>query len=111
MKLLICQAGGFAHNTKGKCNARTIEVRNTSDQTFCNTYVHEDKYLDDQYPKSLLNNLFNVEFGEDSYASPKILCNVTECAYNKSFKCKASGVEIDNPHAGDVCNCMTYRQK
>lgn len=111
MKSLVCQAGGCAHNVKGKCNARTIEVRNNADQTFCNTYVHEDKYLDDQYSKSMLNSIFNVEFGEDAFASPKILCNVAECAYNKSFKCKAAGVEIDNPQVGDVCNCMTFRQK
>jgi len=110
MRQLVCRAGSCAHNTNGHCNARTIEMRNNTGETFCNTYVHEDKYLDDKYAKSPLN-AFKVEFGEEGFASPKIVCAVSQCAYNKSFKCKANDVEVDEVHSGDVCNCLRFRQK
>lgn len=111
MKSLVCQAGDCAHNIKGQCNANTIQVTNNTEETFCNTYVQEDKYLDKSYAKTDLNSMFQVEFGEEAFASPKITCNVAQCAYNKSFKCKANGVEINNPDGNEMCNCLTFRQK
>lgn len=109
MRSLDCQAGNCGHNCDGKCTANTIEISNNAVQTFCNTYVHQDQYAADS--KTAINNAFKLEAGAEAFASPKILCNVGECIHNKSSRCKANGVQIDNSKANDVFNCMTYKHE
>lgn len=106
MRSLDCQAGNCGHNCDGKCTANTIEISNNSTQTFCNTYVHEDKFPGDA--KAALE-AFKLEAGSEEFISPKILCNVNECVHNKSCHCKARGVQIEDSKENDVFKCKTYK--
>lgn len=108
MRSLDCQAGKCGHNCDGKCTANTIEISNNATQTFCNTYVDQDKYPGDAKAEM---NAFKLEAGAEAFVSPKILCNVDECIHNKSSHCKANGVQIDNSKANDVFNCVTYKHQ
>lgn len=111
MRSLTCQAGDCAHNEAGQCNANVIQVSNTSAETFCNTYTKDETGSNNEKYAAIFSGATDVEFASELFAAPKIMCNVTKCMYNKSFHCKAKGVEIDNPQGTDMCNCITYQQK
>ena len=106
MKSLKCQASDCMYNTDYFCDANTILVSNTSNETYCDTYTKENSFV--AYSHLPADTEFAAELGENS---PRISCNVTQCAYNKSFHCRARSVEIDDPHDSVICNCLTYRPK
>lgn len=115
MQSLVCQASDCMNNLNGQCCANTIQVSNTRQETFCDTYTKDNSFVavqqDHLHSGSYTHGVADTEFGSEIVDSPNIKCNVSECSYNKSFKCKADGVEIDNPHDTMVCNCKTYRPK
>ena len=106
MKSLKSQASDCMYNTDYFCDANTILVSNTSDETYCDTYTKENTFVASSHLPA--DTEFAAEPGENS---PRISCNVTQCAYNKSFHCRARSVEIDDPHDSVICNCLTYRPK
>lgn len=106
MRSLICEAFDCIHNQNEKCSARNILVSNTSDETFCDTYTKKDSFVASAHVHS-----DDTEFAEEMGESPRITCNVSQCAYNKSFHCHAEKVQIDDPHDVMICNCLTYRSK
>ena len=105
MRSLRCRANDCAYNRNEQCGARAILVSNTSDETFCDTYTKEGSFAASAHFHD------DAEFGEELADSPSITCNVTGCAYNKSFRCRADMVQIDDPHDMMICNCETYRPK
>lgn len=96
------------YNLEQRCSAHTIQVSRMHHETYCDTYSQDSPMVAGE-KKRLLEEA-GSEFGSD-IGAPKIICNVSECAYNKSFHCKAGGVEIDTPHDSIICNCRTFRPK
>lgn len=115
MQSLQCQALDCMHNLSGQCSANVIQVNSTRNETYCDTYTRSDTFVAKEYDNSKYNTFndstMDTEFGDEFVGSPKISCNVTKCAYNKSFHCRADDVNIDNPHDTMMCNCNTYRPK
>lgn len=105
MRTLQCRAEDCVYNADEHCSAHAIMVSNTEDETFCDTYTKKDSFVAAAHIPA------DAEFGEELAASPRITCNVTQCAFNKSFRCRANSVEIDDPHDVMICNCNTYRPK
>ena len=105
MKSLRCEAEDCVYNQSEQCSARAILVSNTADETFCDTYTKTGSFVASAHFAT------DAEFGEELSESPNITCNVTACAYNKSFRCRADVVQIDDPHDVMICNCKTYRPK
>lgn len=104
MRTLKCEALDCAYNNEERCSADTILVSIASDETFCDTYTKNDSFVDSAA-------FADTEFGEEPFKSPRIKCNVTQCVYNKSFRCHANKVQIDDPHDEMICNCLTYHSK
>lgn len=105
MKALKCQATDCMYNTNQHCDANTILVSNTAEETYCDTYTKENTFV-------AAARMADTEFGEElGQGTPKVACNVTQCVYNKSFHCRARNIEIDDPHDSVICNCITYRPK
>jgi hypothetical protein len=90
------------------CSAHTIRVSRTQSETYCDTYTQDSPMVAAE-KQHLLRGL-TAEFGAD-IGAPKIICTVSECAYNKAFHCKAGSVNIDEAHDAVLCNCLTYRPK
>jgi len=108
MSGLKCQAFDCIYNMEQRCSAHTIRVSRTHRETYCDTYSKDSPMV--MAEKERLLDGADTEFGTD-IGTPKIICTVSECAYNKAFHCKAGLVDIDNPHDSVVCNCLTYRPK
>lgn len=106
MRSLLCEAADCVYNHDEKCTAHAILVSNTEDETFCDTYTNEDSFV-----AAAHIHADDAEFGDELSDSPRITCNVSQCAYNKSFHCHADKVQIDDPHDVMICNCLTYRHK
>lgn len=115
MHSLTCQATDCMYNAQGKCSANMIQVSNSSRETFCDTYIKDDSFVaagkKNTESGAFTNSVSDTEFGSEFVSSPRISCTATQCAYNKSFHCKADGVEIDNPHDTMICHCNTFKQK
>lgn len=112
MRSLICQAADCMYNTRHKCDANVIQVNNTSRETFCDTFADKSSFVAELKNNNTFKDAADTEFGSESVPdSPRISCTVSKCAYNKSFRCKADSVEIDEPHDVTICNCRTYRPK
>lgn len=113
MRTLICQAIDCIYNDSNKCSANVIHVNAVKRSTFCDTYTKADEFVAQQAEKMphLSDNASDAEFGCEFCGSPRISCTAAACAYNKSFRCEAGGVEIDAPHDTAICNCSTYRPK
>jgi len=94
------------YNVDAKCGAKAIQVSSMEQETYCDTYTKEDSLISGI---AEWRDADDTEFGD--FGAPKIVCNVSECAYNKSFHCRARGIEIDDPHDSTICNCRTYRPK
>lgn len=107
MQYLKCRAGDCMYNVDAQCSANTIRVSISGQETFCDTYTREDAFVAAEIIDLISAD---TEFGGD-IGSPRIACNVTQCAYNQSFHCRAHGVHISSPHDGMICNCRTYRPK
>ncbi|MGI5850179.1 MAG: DUF1540 domain-containing protein [Christensenellales bacterium] len=115
MKSLICQASDCMYNMHEKCSANVIQVNNTRQETYCDTYTKDDTFVatgrEELRRGTFTDNIADTEFGAEFVDSPKIFCTAIKCSYNKSFHCKADGIEIDNPHDTMICDCKTYRPK
>lgn len=105
MRSLECQAADCAYNVSKHCGANAILVSNTADETYCDTYTRVDSLIGSARSRA------DAEFGEELASAPQITCNVSQCAFNKSFRCRAQAVQIDDPHDVMICNCKTYRPK
>ncbi len=102
------------HNLRDRCSAKAIQVSNTRQETFCDTYTKDTSFVaaeKDDIRRAFSDSVADTEFGAEFFGSPKITCNVSKCSYNKAFHCKANGVQIENPHGTMMCNCKTYRPK
>lgn len=106
MQYLKCQAEDCVYNVDTQCSANTIRVSVTGQETFCDTYTREDSFVAAEIGDLSIGD---TEFGD--IGSPRIACSVFQCAYNKSFHCRAHGVHISSVHDGAICNCRTYRPK
>ncbi len=113
MQTLICQAADCVYNDNKKCSANVIHVNVGKQETFCDTYTKADSFVANEAGNMphLTDNISDAEFGCEFVDSPRISCTAASCVYNKSFRCKAKGVEIDDPHDSIICNCNTYRPK
>ncbi len=112
MESLTCQATDCMHNLHNRCSAKAIQINNTRQETFCDTYTKDTAFVAAE--KDSIRNAFSdvdSEFGAEFIGAPKISCNVSKCAYNQSFHCKAPGVQIEDPHGTMMCSCKTYRPK
>ncbi len=107
MQYLKCRAEDCMYNVDTQCSANTIRVSITGQETFCDTYTREDAFVAAEIVDLISAD---AEFGDD-IGSPRIACNVIQCAYNQSFHCKAHGVHISSPHDAMICSCRTYRPK
>ncbi len=108
MSDLKCQATGCIYNTAYACGANTIKVSRTHRETFCDTFTQDNPMVTAERKRVLAEAGAEISAAQ---SAPKIICTVSECAYNKSFHCKAGGIEIDDPHDSVICNCRTYRPK
>lgn len=104
MRSLKCSAQDCAYNNKKFCSANNILVSVASSEAFCDTYTKNDSFV-------AAANLADTEFGDEPLKSPRITCTVSQCIYNKSFRCHANKVQIDDPHDEMICNCLTYHSK
>jgi hypothetical protein len=113
MQTLVCEAVDCIYNDSRECGANVIQVNFTRQDTYCDTYTRQDSFVADQADKMphITNNLTDAEFAAEMTGAPRISCTASMCVYNKSFRCKANGVEIDDPHDSNVCNCNTFRPK
>ncbi len=108
MSQLKCHAADCVYNLQQSCSAHAIRVSRTHSDTFCDTFTKDSPMVSAEKDRQM--DGLNTEFGSD-IGAPKILCTVSECAYNKSFHCKAGRVSIDDPHDSVICSCITYRPK
>jgi hypothetical protein len=113
MQTLVCESVDCMYNDSRKCSANVIQVNFTRQDTYCDTYTKKDTFVADQTDKMphITDNVPDAEFGAETDDSPRISCTASMCVYNKAFRCKARGVEIDDPHDSNICNCNTYRPK
>lgn len=113
MHTLTCQAISCIYNDSRRCSANVIRVGVARQETFCDTYTKADSFVADQADKvpRLTDNISDAEFSAELTDSPRISCTATACVYNKAFRCRARGVEIDDPRDTDRCRCITFRQK
>lgn len=114
MQSLYCQATDCVHNMNGNCSAHTIQISNTQNETFCDTYAKTGSIAGGEDPElqyAQFTSKANAEFGPEFTGSPRIACNVSKCVFNKSFHCKARDVNIEEPHHNMLCHCRTYRPK
>ncbi len=113
MQTLVCEAVDCIYNDSQRCGANVIQVNYTRQDTYCDTYTKEDSFVADQAGKMphIGESAQDTEFGADIIGAPRISCTAATCVYNKAFRCKARGIEIDDPHDSNVCNCNTYRPK
>jgi hypothetical protein len=96
------------YNMERACSADTIKMSRTHRETYCDTFTKDSPIAAAEKDRLLAEAGSELGAGDDA---PRIICTVSECAYNKSFHCKAGGVEIDDPHDSVICNCITYRPK
>ena len=119
---LYCQAEDCMHNEHGHCQANVIQISNAAQGTFCDTYVKQDAFVAGEIEAAgaftagiagdaQFSGTADTEFGQDANDSPRIGCNVTQCAYNNALHCRAAGVNIGEPNDGVTCHCRTYRSK
>ena len=106
MQYLKCQAQDCTFNADTRCCARAIRVGLTGQETFCDTYARADAF---SAVEILDLTSGDTEFSADE--APRIACGVIQCAYNRSFRCRAHGVHIGPVHDALICNCRTYRPK
>lgn len=112
MQTLVCDAVGCIYNDSRKCGANVIQVNFTRQDTYCDTYTKADSFVAEQADKTpRLKDMPDAEFGAEETDAPRISCTASMCMYNKAFRCKATGIEIDDPHDSNVCECNTFRPK
>jgi len=112
MQTLYCRAEDCMHNQGGHCRANVIQISNAAQGTFCDSYVKSDAFVAGAHGAGAqFTGVADTEFGQDTDETPRIACNVTQCAYNNALHCRAAGVNIGEPHDGVTCHCHTYRSK
>lgn len=113
MQTLVCEAVDCIYNNSQTCSANVIQVNYTRQDTYCDTYTKDGSFVTDQAGKMPQPADIgpDAEFGAEMTDGPRISCTASMCVYNKSFRCKARGVEIDDPHDSNICNCNTFRTK
>ena len=108
MSSLKCQAIDCIYNMTYTCSADAIKVSRTHQETYCDTYTKNSPIAAAQKERLLAEAGSELSTGDNT---PRIICIVSDCAYNKSFNCKAGIVEIDDPRDSVICNCISYRPK
>jgi hypothetical protein len=113
MQALVCEAVDCIYNDSHKCSANVIQVNYTRQDTYCDTYTKAGSFVSEQADRMphLTENVSDAEFSAEITDAPRISCMASMCVYNKAFRCRARGVEIDDPHDSNVCNCNTFRPK
>ncbi|HAX71945.1 MAG TPA: hypothetical protein DCY20_00320 [Firmicutes bacterium] len=102
-----CKSHDCAHNTQGKCYAKSISVHgrsaHTTHNTFCSSFVDASYAADVEFATE-----FSVELLENKKAlnTGQIKCHAGYCKHNANNLCKAEKVEINHTDA----SCETFVQ-
>lgn len=89
-KIIDCQAINCVYNINKKCHTPAITVGD--DEPCCDTF----------YTSRNKGGFTDVNGGVGA-------CKVTECEYNDSFECSASGIHVAIKK--DHADCVTFKQK
>jgi hypothetical protein len=111
---LRCDALNCVHNMDQLCDAAKIEVKNSNNTVFCETYTDKGfKNMVSEVGNMNVTGKLSDMFTSGGTMDPGVKCVVDKCAYNNSHECGANYLKISDMSSSTAgaAECETFKSR